>query len=260
MLGGLRKDSWNRDPSSGRGIASWGLAEAFAGLVVALALMALLVQWFTSGDFPAFALGGNLAVLLSYVVVWVPLLTACALACFVWGTHSLRRDYGLTFTWLDVLFGLGVGLFARGIASVIEISVYGQMTLGSVTLGDVEYNGWWIFGAILAPILVAPFVEELFFRGLVLRATRTAITTSTADGSRIHRAAPAVAIIVSAVLFSALHLTEATNGPAALVLACSTLILGVGTGLIAVFTGRLGGAMVAHAVFNGSLLLAALTV
>jgi membrane protease YdiL (CAAX protease family) len=221
--------------------------------------MALLVQWFTSGNFPSFALGGNLALLLSYLVVWVPLLAACAVACFVWGSGSLRHDLGLKFTWMDVLFGLGVGLFARGIAGIVEISVYGRMTLGEVTLGEVTYNAWWVFGAFVAPIIVAPFVEELFFRGLVVRATSRAVSAASATASWVRRGAPAIAIAVSALLFAALHLTETTNASAALVIGLSTLILGIGTGLIAVLTGRVGGAMVAHAVFNGSLLLAAST-
>ena len=245
---------------NGRSNASWGLAEAFVGIALATAGMAALVLWLESGNFPLFALGGNFALLLSYLVVWVPLLGACVIACYLYGSRSLRQDFGLRFTWMDILFGIGVGLLARGIASVIEISVFGRMTLGGVTLGEIVYNGWWVFGALLAPILMAPFVEELFFRGLVLRATQHAVAFVASRKSWGERIAPAAAVAVSAVLFAALHLTETTTSSAAIVVGFSTLILGVGTGLIALYTGRIGGAMVAHAVFNGSLILAALTV
>ncbi len=222
-------------------------------MVLAITFMLLLVRWFGSTSFPRFALDGNLGLLLSYLVVWVPLLGACAIACYLRGTRSPARDFGLRFTWLDVLFGLGVGLLVRALASVIEIAVYGRMSLGGVTFGETIYDGWWMFGTLLAPILIAPFVEELFFRGLVLRAT---LRAGLASGGR--GAASVVAVIVSAALFSLLHLVEVSNVQTAIVLGLSTLILGLATGAISLFTGRIGGAMVAHATFNGSLILASL--
>jgi membrane protease YdiL (CAAX protease family) len=250
-------NSGTREVATGRGLNSWGLLEAFVGVVLAITFMLLLVRWFSTPSFPRFVFDGNLGLLLSYLVVWVPLLGACAYACYARGTGSLGRDFGLRITWLDVLFGLGVGLLVRAVASVIEIAVYGRMNLGGATLGEIVYDGWWVFGALVAPILIAPFVEELFFRGLVLRATYRA-GVSGAAGPVGRRAASVVAVIVSASTFSLLHLVEVTNAQTAIVLGLSTLILGIATGMIALYTKRIGGAMVAHATFNGSLILAAL--
>jgi membrane protease YdiL (CAAX protease family) len=159
-----------------------------------------------------------------------------------------------------VLLGLGIGLVVRALAGMIEVIVYGRMSLGGVTLGEIVYDGWWVFGALVAPILVAPFVEELFFRGLVLRATYRAGVGADANAAETagRGAASVVAVIVSASLFSLLHLVEVTNVQSAIVLGLSTLILGIATGMIAVYTKRIGGAMVAHATFNGSLILAGL--
>lgn len=250
--------------ASGNGLRSWGLVEAFVGIILAITFMLLLVRWFDLPSFPRFVFDGNLGMLLSYLVVWVPLLGACAYACYVRGTRSPARDFGLRITWLDVLFGLGVGLVVRALAGVIEIIVYGRMTLGGVTFGEIVYDGWWVFGALVAPILIAPFVEELFFRGLVLRATYRAgvgsgVGAGAAAAEPVGRGtASVVAVIVSASLFSLLHLVEVTNAQTAIVLGLSTLILGIATGMIAVYTKRIGGAMVAHATFNGSLILAGL--
>lgn len=238
---------------------NWGLSEAFLGIVLAITFMLLLERWFASSSFPFSALGGNLALLLSYIVVWIPLVGACAYACYVRGTRSPSRDFGLSITWLDVLFGLGVGLLLRALTSVIEIGVYGRLSLGGVTLGEVVHDGWWVFGALLAPILIAPFVEELFFRGLVLRATNQAgVAAGGSAGGGASGAASVVAVIVSASLFSLLHLVEVPDAKTAIVLGLSTLMLGLATGAIALYTKRIGGAIVAHATFNGALILATL--
>ena len=229
--------------------ARWGVFESLAGLGLAVVLMWLLVRWLTSGVY----YDGYLAFILSYAVVWVPLLGACLFACFVTGTRSLRADYGLRITALDVLFGLGAGLLLRAFASVVEIAFYGRMSGLGVQFGDIVYDGWWVFGTLLAPILLAPFIEELFFRGLVQRTARRV-----SERIMPARLAVFVSIVVSAALFAVLHLTESTNATAAAVLGISTFALGLTSALIAALTGRIGGSIVAHMTFNGSLVLAAL--
>ena len=227
----------------------WGVIESLAGLGLAVVLMWLLVRWLTSGVY----YDGYLAFVLSYAVVWVPLLGACLVACFVTGTRSLRADYGLRFTALDVLFGLGAGLLLRAFASIVEITFYGRMSGLGVQFGDVVYDGWWVFGTLLAPVLLAPFIEELFFRGLLQGTARRLSERVMPAGLAMF-----VSIIASAILFTVLHLTESTNVTAAAVLGISTFALGLTTALIAALTGRIGGSIIAHMTFNGSLVLAAL--
>lgn len=228
----------------------WGLVESLAGLALAVALMWLLVRWLTSGAY----YDGNLALVLSYAVTWVPLLGACVLASFRSGTRSLRSNFGLRFTVLDVFFGIGVGLLLRAFASVVEIAFYGRMTGLGVQFGDIIYDGWWVFGTLLAPVLLAPFIEELFFRGLVLRASQQMFERRMPIGI-----ATITSILVSAILFTALHLVEVRNPTAAAVLGISTFALGLGTAVLAALTGRMGGSIIAHVTFNGSLVLAILT-
>ena len=229
--------------------ARWGVIESLAGLGLAVVLMWLLVRWLTSGIY----YDGYLAFILSYAVVWIPLLGACLFACFVTGTRSLRADYGLRVTALDVLFGLGAGLLLRAFASVVEIAFYGRMSGLGVQFGDIVYDGWWVFGTLLAPILLAPFIEELFFRGLVQRTARRVSERVMPAGLAVF-----VSIVVSAALFAVLHLTESTNATAAAVLGISTFALGLTSALIAALTGRIGGSIIAHMTFNGSFVLAAL--
>ena len=85
-------------------------------------------------------------------------------------------------------------------------------------------------------------IEELFFRGLLLRAFLAAMSASVPS--------KATAIVVSAAIFAALHIVEAGSGTAALVVGLSTFVVGVATATLAVLTGRLGGAVIAHITFN----------
>lgn len=226
-----------------------GLGASIAALATALLAMLALVSWLRTG--PLY--DGHIVLVASYLVVWLPFLTAVVFVCFVRGSRSLARDVGLRITVLDVIVGVGAGLLARATVGIVEIAVTGRMIGLGVTFGETIYDGWWLFGTILAPVLIAPFVEELFFRGLFQRAVLRA------SSSRLSpRAAVAVSIVVSATLFAVLHLTQAANPTGALVLGLSSLIFGLTAALIAGLTGRIGGAIVAHVVFNGSLVLTSL--
>ena len=224
----------------------WGIAESALGLSAALILMLALIAWLRTALF----YDSHVVLLLSYAVVWVPFVAAVIVACFVRGTRSLARDIGLRITFLDVFLGVGAGLLARAVAGIIEIAATGSMVGLGVTFGETVYDGWWLFGTILAPVILAPLIEELFFRGLLQRAV---LGTSSARMSE--RLAMALSIVISAGLFALLHLTQAANLTGALVLGLSAFVSGLAAALIAGLTGRIGGAIVAHAVFNGALVL-----
>ena len=96
---------------------------------------------------------------------------------------------------------------------------------------------------VVGIVLVTPVVEELFFRGLMLRALDDALA---AAGRAI---AGTVAVVVSSAVFVLLHtLPSGENVSVGLIVA--TLGVGVGCGILTLVTGRLGGAIVAHVVFN----------
>ena len=229
--------------------ARWGLVESVVGFVSAFAFISLLIAWLRG----ALYYDPHIVLLLSFAVVWVPFLAAVAVACYVWGTRSIARDIGLRITWLDVFFGVGAGLLARAISGLIEIALTGRMVGLGVTFGDTVYDGWWLFGTVLAPVLIAPFIEELFFRGLLQRAIQRASTALLGQ-----HAATVIAILISALLFALLHLTQASNPMAALILGASAFVFGLAAATIAGLTGRIGGSIIAHIVFNGALVLTSL--
>lgn len=217
----------------------------FAIVFVLLVSMAAARFWITDA---------HLGLLLSYLAVWVPLLGAVAAACWLHGSGSLGRDFGLRFHPLDLLWGLAIGLLARLVASLIEIAGYGQMGTTAPTLGETVYDGWWLFGSLLAPVLLAPFIEELFFRGLLLRAV-LGVTVANRNGRGLSMG---IAIVVSGVVFALLHVLEAGSISAVVVVGVSTFLFGAAAASVAALTGRLGGAIVAHVTFNALVIVPAL--
>jgi membrane protease YdiL (CAAX protease family) len=157
------------------------------------------------------------------------------------GQRSLTLDFGLDIRWIDVAWGL-----LGGIAAVV-VALMGGLLWTAITGDSPPSNGQflpdspslleaavlWLLIAVLTPI-----AEELFFRGLTLRALG-------------RRWGLNVATVVSSVVFGAMHFDAgggATHG---------VFIVGVTAAYGVVFAllvrraaGRLGPAIVAHSVVN----------
>ncbi|WP_292834505.1 CPBP family intramembrane glutamic endopeptidase [Microbacterium sp.] len=144
------------------------------------------------------------------------------------------REWRLT----DLVLGLGIGLVVR---AVVEIFAPTTGTLAGPLAGALPLGTLVVI--VLGAVLVSPFVEEWFFRGLVLRALVDALS----GAGRMPAAT--VAIVVSTAAFSALHFVT-SGGYVSIAQLIGTVGVGVGCGTLAVLTGRLGGAMAAHATFN----------
>ncbi len=212
-------------------------ADAVVGFLLTIALLLAANAALARG----LVTDAHAALLLGYLAAWVPLLGAVIVACYLHGSRSLPRDIGLRFRPIDLLWGLSIGLLARVVTSLIEIAGYGRTGGSAVILGNPAHDGWWWFGMIVAPVVVAPIIEELFFRGLVLRALLGALR---GPGST------AVAIVLSSAVFALLHVLDAGSTTAAIVTGTSTLVFGLAAATLATLTGRLGGAIIAHIAFN----------
>ncbi|WP_158251204.1 CPBP family intramembrane glutamic endopeptidase [Cryobacterium sp. Y11] len=217
-----------------------------AGLAIVLAMVLLvLVGGTTFTDV-------HLTTLFGYLCVWVPLLAAILVTAGRGGLAALR----LSIRPIDLVWGLGVGLLARTGASLIEIAGYGSIGTTGASFGETVYDGWWLFGALVAPVLLAPVIEELFFRGLVLRAVYARVVMET---SASRWAAP-IAVGVSGLTFALMHLItiEPASTVVVVVVGCSTLLFGLGAAFVSLLTGRIGGAIIAHVTFNGLVIVPAL--
>lgn len=222
-------------------------------LVVALAALAIAAaaaRLVTTTPNPLGLTGGAGLTWLGYAVVWVPLLAGSA----VIATRLLRgvragsdgpiRLWGLRFHPLDLFWGFAAGCLARAFDAFVNGSVYGDTGLHpSLVLGGPPSTASLVV-AILAPVVIAPVIEELFFRGILMHALGEAV------GTRL--SARLFIVVVTAILFALLHVVAGSTGvTAGEVTFVGTLVFGLVAGALTMATGRIGSALVAHVVFNG---------
>lgn len=211
----------------------WGLGDVAIGLVpFALGAVSLVGAEASTDPVQLSALvGGSL-------FVWVFLVGVPVVATKVKG-NGLVADLGLRFRAVDGLAFVG-GAILQAALPYLYVPL---LELLGRTAEDVEAEarrvvegttGAGIALLVLVVCIGAPFAEELFFRGLLLRATD-------------RRFGPTVAIVASAVVFGLSHL-QGIQLPA-------LLLVGVFAAVLAVRSGRLGPAMLFHAGFNAWSLL-----
>jgi len=207
----------------------WGLGDAAAGMVVGLVVANLLagIVAGASGE-ETFA-----TVVAGLVGLWVGLLGAPVWASRRKGTGSLAEDFGLRTRWTDAVAGLPLGLACQLLLVPLYLPLQrfideDEIGRPAEELADKAQGPAYVLLAVLL-IVGAPFVEELFFRGLLLRALSRRFGDGWAVGG-------------SAVAFGLAHF-QVVQFPA-------LVFLGAVLGFVAVRTGRLGPGIWAHAGFN----------
>ncbi|MGN6744109.1 MAG: CPBP family intramembrane glutamic endopeptidase [Amnibacterium sp.] len=247
--GDYRSILW-RPPSTMR----WGLPAALA-VVVFFALEPLVPVWLARlgvrlPPVGGIALGlGAYAVAVGYAVVVARRL----------GSGSLRREYGLALRPVDLAIGL-LAAIAVEIVRVLTGLVLATATparpttnvhLTGSTAGDV------VLGVVA--VLVAPAVEELITRGMLMRAIRAAVLRRAAEPSEARRhLAVDTSVLLSAAVFTVLHLHEAPDLVTGVALVLGIFPIGLVVAWLATRTGRLGPGIVTHALVNALALAAAL--
>ena len=217
---------------------TWGLGDALAGWLIGF-VAANLVYGLILGisGYARHPEDAPLALqALSYPPLWlgfagVPLWAAAKKG------NGWIRDFRVSIRWSDVPLGLVIG-FAAQLVLVPLLSWPVMQLTGTDSedlsrpaqeLADTAVGTW---GPLLFVLIVgigAPIVEELFFRGLVLRSFEK-------------RWGPWVALVATSVWFGATHFQ---------VLQLAALVgVGLVLGLLVLRTGRLGLAIMAHMGFN----------
>ena len=156
----------------------------------------------------------------------------------------LRADYGLTVRlWPDVPLGVAVGLVSQyGLVPLFELPLlpfvphlFTRLGAPAVSLTSGAHGA----GLVLLGVLVclgSPLVEELYFRGLLLRGLAGRLL---GIGARL---GPVVSVLLVGVVFGLVHF-EALQ-------LLALVGFGVVLGTLAWRTGRLGPGIVAHVAFN----------
>jgi membrane protease YdiL (CAAX protease family) len=160
-------------------------------------------------------------------------------ACRRWGTGRMADDLGFRARPADAGWGpltLLACWAAQIVVAVLVLAI--GLPQGSNTEDLLSDDvGWAVLAALaVAAVVAAPVVEEVLFRGLLLRSLRSRLP------------APA-AVAVQALLFGVVHLTPGIGlGNVSLVLALSAV--GAVLGVSALWTRRLAAPIVAHALLN----------
>jgi hypothetical protein len=227
----------------------WGLGDAILGFVVGVIASSLaVVIWVgVTGERTTSSSTSTVgATVFSLVGLWVGLAGAPVLASRMKGAKRLAVDFGLRLKiWPDVPIGVAVGLGSQLILlPVLYIPVrllvpHLDQQLGQPAqhlTGGANSAGLVVLGIFV--VLGAPVVEELFFRGLLLRS----LEKTKALASLGRRACPTIAVLISAVAFGLAHLE--------VLQLLGLTAFGVVLGVLAEQWRRLGPGIVAHATFN----------
>lgn len=217
----------------------WGLGDVLLGLFAAHLL--------------ATVVGGALLYSLGYTeegdqdsapisvlfLVQVPL-WAGYLAVAWWASRAkgngLRSDFGLRATGRDAILGLGIGaavqLIVVPLLYIPILWIWSDQDPSDVARELTDRAAGPFDAVVLVVIVVvcAPIVEEIFYRGLVLRSFENKWGTGWA-------------VAFSSILFGAIHL-QLLQFPA-------LVVFGLVAALLTVRTRRLGPAIFAHVGFNG---------
>lgn len=236
---------------------SFGLAEALLGLLFGFILATLAVSLYAAieGHHGHASQYGEDVV--SLLALWTGLVGSAVIAsrsrrptaasspqAARGPTGNLARDFGLRLEpWPDVVVGILAGVGSQYLlVPVVEApllpfvhNLYTRLGHPAQSLTGDAYGP----GLVVLAVLVcvgSPVVEELFFRGLLLRALlgRT--------GGLGPRLGPTVSILVTALVFALAHF-EALQF-------LGLFAFGIVLGVLAWRTGRLGPSIVAHMAFN----------
>jgi membrane protease YdiL (CAAX protease family) len=218
----------------------WGLGDAVGGVVAGLVLSSALASIWLAAHSGAkdVSLGGEG---LAQLGLWTGLLGAVFWASRRKGAGTLAEDFGFAIRPIDVPMGVAAGVLAQ-VALVPGIALLLRPLLGRPDVSGPTKDlvnsayGVGIPFLILFVVVGAPVVEELFFRGLVMR-------------SLDRRFGPVGAVIVSSALFGLAHPQSLAAGGVALVM-ISLAAFGAVLAVLALRTGRLGASIIAHATFN----------
>lgn len=219
-----------------------GLGVAAVGFVVGVLLsLPVSVVLHALGE-PG---GRPVLLLVSAGALWLGIGGAIVFVTVARGTRSLTTDYGLRFKLVDIPLGIAGWIAGRLLGGILVLPIVAawpdlkppdQGIFGDEAPGVA---GW--IALVLVVCIGAPFIEELFFRGLV--QTRL-----------VGRLGALPGIAITSVLFGAAHLIGWV-GPITIVYAVAITGAGLVFGLLRHLTGRLGPSMMAHCFLNAQALI-----
>ncbi len=223
-------------------------------LVAAIGGLAVTAAALVGSRFALIAIGSLRLPVIVYVALSVifgygPMLAYCIWASHRWGNGRLRDSLGFRTRWVDA--GWGPVAWLATYCATIPVALFVTATripMKSNTEGldGLDAERGVLIAMMIAAIIAAPFVEELLFRGVVLRGFLSVMP-------------PWSALAVQAVVFGSIHFDPSRGtGNIGLIMVLSAA--GAVFGASAYLARRLGPAIIAHALMNTVAMLIAVFV
>lgn len=168
----------------------------------------------------------------------------------VWAFVRSRPAGLLRVRWLDILWGVALGLLLRMVQGWLAVAAGGSGALPSYpSIGGSLPEGF-VFADVIAPVVIAPVLEEFFFHAVVLVSVYTLLRRPVG-----RLMAGIVAVIVSTALFVLMH---SLTGALPVDTVISLTLLGLVCGGLVMLTGRIWPGVLVHVVYNASFVVLAL--
>lgn len=178
------------------------------------------------------------------VGLWIGFFGAPWLASITQGTKHFFHDLGVRFRLID-LIGIAIGIGGQILVALLYAPFQHDIhnfNAPSQRLTGGSHGGGFVVIA-LATVILAPAMEELFFRGLLLKALVRLFTPLGAPPGATARVVGVVlAVIADGLLFGLAH--------GEWIQLAGLAVFGMVLAAVSYRTGRLGMNMVAHASFN----------
>lgn len=177
-----------------------------------------------------------------YLIVYGGLGLLVILVVRRYGTGSPRHDLGWFARWSDL--GWGPVLFI--VARIAQVAVTAPLiAIPALRQSTEEYSEAvggqpieLLVTLIVVGVVVAPVIEELLFRGVLLRGL-------------LGRVGPAAAAVIQGIIFGVYHFAPG-QGLYNVVLITANSVFGVLFGFVTLRRRSLGTGVLAHAITNGS--------
>lgn len=222
----------------------WGLGDAVLATTIAIVAGVILgAAVVTISGYRDFDDAPLSVLALAQIPLWAGLLGVPWWAARRKGRGSLRDDFGLRMEWRDIPLGLVVGIACQIMLAVLApiYRLFGvdpdRVGESAEQLADKADDPTGVLLLFLVTVVGASIIEEICYRGLWLRSLQ-------------HRFSTPIAIVLSGVVFGAIHFQLLELVPLALV--------GMVFAALAVRHDRLGPAIWAHAAFNATAVVALL--
>lgn len=212
--------------------------QVAAGAIASMAVPLVVSRWILHGladlDWPI-----GVYMVLAALLAYLPPMLFWRYASRRWGSGDAGRDVGLAIQPADAGWGPLTWISSFTVQALLAVLVtrFGipfQSNTDSVR--ELRDDRGYVIAILVVSVLVAPVVEEIVFRGLILRGLRSRMPVW-------------LAVAVQGVLFGAAHFSPergVRNAGLVLVLSGAGIVLGTAAAL----TKRLAPGMIAHAIIN----------